>query len=119
MHPDNGIGCNAEDEVADPDSVFHYWASVLRARKKLQEVLIYGDLKLLDREHPRIFVYERKSGNERVMVACNFTQEEARWSLENLKCVAAVILSTHDRTREYFGGKEIVLEPFEAWALLL
>ena len=42
MHPDYENGVNAEDEVADPDSVFHYWASVLIARKKFKEVLIYG-----------------------------------------------------------------------------
>lgn len=119
MHPDYENGVNAEDEVADPNSVFHYWASVLTARKKFKEVLVYGEFKLLDRENPDIFAFERRSGNEKVVVACNFTQEEQRWFIENFERAAGVVLSTHGRANDYFQGNEIVLQPFEAWAISL
>lgn len=119
MHPDYRIGVNAEDEVADPNSVFCYWASVLTARKKFREVLIYGDFKLLDHRNPKIFAYERKSGNERVLVACNFAEEEQRWFIENFEGITEVVLSTHGRAKDYFRGSEVVLQPFEAWAISL
>ena len=71
---------NAGAELADPDSVFAYYQKLIALRKQYP-VFVDGDFTLLEEEHPRLFVYERALGAERMLVVCNFGDEATPWSL--------------------------------------
>ncbi|CZT11508.1 probable alpha-glucosidase (maltase) [Rhynchosporium graminicola] len=118
MHPDYKYGVNAEDQLADPTSVFRYWASVLAARKKFKDVIIYGDFKLLDHDNQNLLAYERNFEEEKIVVVCNFSDKKHSYKLDTAG-TAEIVLSSHLRKLQHFFEQEILLEPYEAWAIRL
>lgn len=66
---------NAKQEVSDPDSVFSYYKKLIRLRHE-NEIIVYGDYKLLAPEDEALFIYTRMLGTQRLMVLCNFTEKE-------------------------------------------
>lgn len=71
---------NARDELADPNSVFHYYQQLLRLRKK-HKVMVYGDYFPLCEEHPSVYAYLRRYKGETLAVVLNFFGEPARIQL--------------------------------------
>ncbi|KAI0083902.1 glycoside hydrolase family 13 protein [Irpex rosettiformis] len=71
VNDDYTEGWNVEAENADSDSVLSFWKKAIHARKK-NEVLIYGDFKLLLREHPTVFAYKRTLEGVTATVLLNF-----------------------------------------------
>lgn len=66
---------NVEAALADKESIFYHYKHLIALRKKL-DVITTGDFNLLFEDHPKIFAYERRSENEKVVVLCNFSSEE-------------------------------------------
>lgn len=50
VHPDFDKW-NAEAQLADPDSAFHYWQRILGLRKQYKDIFVYGDFEMLDVEN--------------------------------------------------------------------
>ena len=64
----NYTAINAESELADPDSVFHYYRKLIALRKQYP-VFVEGDFTLLEAEHPCLFVYRRTWQGKALLVA--------------------------------------------------
>lgn len=64
---------NAADALRDPDSTYHYMQHLLRLRKQTL-AFVYGDYEDLAPEHPSLFLYTRTLGEERYLVALNFSR---------------------------------------------
>ena len=71
---------NAENRLADPNSVFYTYATLIRLRKQY-EVFVKGDFTLLEKDHPHLFVYQRHYQHENLLVVCNFGGTATEWSL--------------------------------------
>ena len=102
---------NAAAALADPDSIFYYYQKLIRLRKA-HPVFAEGDFALVDAGSEQTFAYLRRTEEERLLVACNFTGEQVpfRWP-------------------EGFSGAELLisncgvpedgtLRPYEAFMLL-
>ena len=76
----NYIEINAEKELADENSVFHYYRKLIELRKNY-EIIVYGNYELILKEDTRVFAYVRSLGDERLLVVCNFSDEETAVSL--------------------------------------
>ena len=70
----NYVTINAEAQVKDPDSVFHYYKKLIRLRKTY-DVFRSGTFTLLCPEDEKIFAYTRDTEQEHLLVVCNFTDE--------------------------------------------
>jgi oligo-1,6-glucosidase len=82
---------NAKEELADPNSVFHYYRKMIELRSK-SPVLIYGDYKDLDPQNPDIFAYTRSLGTEKYLIVLNFSGSPTTCTLpEGLKAGAMKI----------------------------
>jgi oligo-1,6-glucosidase len=66
---------NVEAALADKESIFYHYKHLIALRKKL-DVITTGEFNLLFEDHPKIFAYERRSENEKVVVLCNFSKGE-------------------------------------------
>lgn len=76
---------NVLDEMADPDSVLNFYKKIIQLRNQ-NEALIYGGYKLYLPEHPQLFVYGRRLGDERFVVIINLSKEFASADLpENVQ----------------------------------
>ena len=70
----NYTAINAADEVADAGSVFHYDQALIRLRKQYP-IFSEGDFTLLFADHPALFAYQRRLGDQVMTVLCNFYEE--------------------------------------------
>ncbi|MDR1096055.1 MAG: alpha-glucosidase [Spirochaetaceae bacterium] len=72
---------NAEDQIADPHSVFSFYRKLIALRKNspARDLIVYGRYNLLLPGDERLYVYERslEGGRpaQRLLVLCNFTAE--------------------------------------------
>lgn len=85
---------NAKEQLSRKDSVFYFYKKLIRLRKEY-DIIPYGTYQLLLPEDPDLFVYERKLGEERLLVICNFSEKELSYevpeefSAENAKLLMA------------------------------
>ncbi len=66
----NYLDINAEDVLADKDSVFYFYRELLAFRKK-EKTLIYGDWKIIESQSSDLFIYERFDSNCNILVMLN------------------------------------------------
>ena len=71
---------NAEAELADPDSVFHYYQKLIALRKEY-DIFRDGWFELLDPDNEKVFAYTRDTENAHMLVVCNFTAQTLDWKL--------------------------------------
>lgn len=105
---------NAEAEMANPDSVFHYYKKLIALRKKY-DIVVYGSYELLLADDPNLYVYTRKLDEEQLLVLCNFTEEERKVTLpeEFMDSACEVLISNYGRCE----GEVQSLAPYEALVL--
>ncbi len=63
---------NAEQALADQDSIFHYYRKLIQLRKQ-HEIIVYGSFDMLYEAHTDIFAYIRTLGAEKLLVVTNFS----------------------------------------------
>ncbi len=66
---------NAEAEVADPDSVFHYYRKLigLRRNSPYSDLIVYGSFELLEPDDEQLFAYLRRLDGRTLVIACNLS----------------------------------------------
>lgn len=67
---------NAQSQVGDPDSVFSFYQRLIRLRRTYP-VIVHGDFTLLMPDDRQVFAYTRQHEGRTLLVACNFSCEEA------------------------------------------
>ena len=97
---------NAEAELADPDSVFHYYRRLIALRKRY-DVFRDGRFTLLCPEDPQIFAYTRDTDAAHMLVVCNFSGAEAAFSLPEAFRHAETLIAN-------YPGEPEPLRPWEA-----
>ena len=107
----NYLSINAEDEKKKPDGVFACYQKLIRLRKEM-DIVVYGEFRGLMEESDSIYAYERLWKGERLLVVCNFTEEEQACPLLEDAGQAEEIISN------YKEHKACVLQPYEARVLL-
>jgi oligo-1,6-glucosidase len=63
---------NAQQALADPDSIFHYYRQLISLRQSWP-VLVKGDYSLLLPKHSALFAYTRQLNEVTLLVLCNFS----------------------------------------------
>ena len=69
---------NAEKNLADPDSLYHYYQKLIRLRKNpdYKDILVYGTLTPYLPEEKKLMAYIRQLDGRRILVAGNYDSEE-------------------------------------------
>lgn len=101
---------NAKKELADPDSVFHYYQRLIALRKQ-EKIMVYGTYELLLPDNESLYVYTRTLEKERLLVLCNFTKEEQAYELSEEFAEGKVLIGNY---RDKTDKKAIDLKPYEA-----
>jgi oligo-1,6-glucosidase len=66
---------NAAQALADPQSVYHYYAA-MTALRRAHPALVYGDYDDRLPDHPQVFAYTRSLADETLLIALNFSDVE-------------------------------------------
>ena len=108
----NHTTINAESQVGDPDSVFSFYQKLIRLRKTYP-VIVHGDFTLLMPEDRQVFAYTRQYEGKTLLVACNFSCEEA--ALDELAATRGEMLAAnYDEP-----GDKTTLRPWEVRVTLV
>jgi oligo-1,6-glucosidase len=109
---ENYTEINAEDELADPDSVFSYYQKLVRLRHE-NPVIVYGTFVPLLPDDENIYAYRRVYDDKILTVACNWSDQEIPCDVfESGKGDANVLICN------YKTHKDGVLQPYEARVIL-
>ena len=74
----NYLTINAAAEEKNPDSILNFYRKLLKFRKE-NPVVLCGSYHELLPESNELFVYERVSDNERLLVICSFSNKQVRF----------------------------------------
>ena len=64
---------NAEDQVNDPDSVYHYYRKLI-ALRHTHDVIVYGEFVPMLEEDPNVYASARVLDGKRLTVLLNWTE---------------------------------------------
>lgn len=109
----NHTDVNAEEELADEDSIFRHYQKLIRLRKDL-DVIAYGDFAPLDQKNAQILAYRRSYEGHTLLVVSNFYGRPVKWTCpEELEGYSCILSNYPDSKVE----KEMELRPFESVVL--
>lgn len=102
---------NAASEINDPDSVFNYYHKLIQLRHE-HEIIVYGKFVPLLEDDPNIYAYARELDGKKLLVACNWTKDEA-------PCTLFDDTNGTELISNYKEHKKGALQPYEARVVLL
>lgn len=102
---------NVATEDMDSNSILNHFRSMVKLRKE-NDLLIYGDYKILQAEHPEIYAYTRELNNNKMLVLLNFTDHNSNIELPEIKMINEVLINNY----KTFVVKDntIQLKPYQA-----
>ena len=79
----NYVTINAKAQLADPNSVFHYYKKLIALRRNSQwsDTIVYGSYDLLDPEHEAVYAYTRTGETGKLLVVCNLSDKEVDFTV--------------------------------------
>jgi oligo-1,6-glucosidase len=102
--------------LKDSESIYYYYKELNRLRKE-HDIIVYGTYDLILDEHEQIYAYTRTLGEEKLVILCNFTGENAAFTLpENLHFESSSLLIGNYENHLVENGK---LKPYEAKVYIL
>ncbi|GAM12918.1 alpha,alpha-phosphotrehalase [Mesobacillus selenatarsenatis] len=106
---------NVENALADKNSVFYHYKTLIQLRKQY-DIITYGDYQLLLEEHPDIFAYVRNGQNEKLLVVNNFYGKDTIFELPDSVDAdgyqAEILLSNYEDSTSDISA--INLRPYES-----
>lgn len=99
---------NAKTQVNDPNSIFSCYKKLIQLRKDYP-VFVDGKFTLLLEEDENIFAYQRKNGEQTLVVVCNFFDKTVEMPLVEECGEMEVLFGNYEEI-----GDVAVLRPYEA-----
>lgn len=104
---------NAAEQLARPDSVFHYYKRLIALRHSL-ELIVYGHYELLLPDDPDLFVYRRYLDERELLVVCNLSERERTYH-PDARFAGGNVLIQNLPGHDVSDG---VLAPYEAYVIM-
>ena len=110
---------NAKQALEDEDSIFYHYQKLIQLRKQYQ-IITDGEYRLLEEEHPELFVYERVLEHEKLLVINNFYGKTVKLSLPEmvLEDYEIELLLVNNKNEQELKA-EMQVEPYESMVYLL
>ena len=88
----NYLSINSVESLKNPNSIYHYYQTLIRLRKQY-EIVVYGSYELLLPEDEDVFAYSRTLRNEKLLVLCNFKPHDVDFTVsEKFTSLSAKLL---------------------------
>lgn len=102
---------NVQAEEENPQSVLNHFKKMTALRTN-NEVLIYGEYELIQKEHKQVYAYTRSLDNQHMMVLLNFSDTEAAVGINDLHTYGDPLINNYDSFEK--TGTSAVLKPYQA-----
>lgn len=114
----NHVTINAAAELADPDSVLHFFKRVVALRKQHTE-LVYGTFRLLAPDNPQVFAYLREGVDARYLAVFNFSLQPATLNPGTALPRTEPLLHNYPSPAAFGKNRTLELRPYEGILYLL
>ena len=106
---------NAEQQLADPDSIFHHYRRLIALRHEVPAI-VHGVFELLLAEHDQIWAFTRTTSESSILLLANCSSEPVQIPTDGLpdRSGAELLLGTHPQAPE-----SSTLAPWESRVLLV
>jgi len=101
---------NAEDQVSDPDSVYHYYRRLIELRHT-HDMIVYGEFVPLLEDDPDVYAYARVLDGKRLTVLLN-------WTDRKVPCALSAADTGEELISNYPSHQPGLLQPYEARVFL-
>jgi len=108
---------NVAAQRDDPGSVLAHYRRLIALRKR-HEVIVHGRFVPCLEDHPQVWAYAREGNNRRLSVLCNISSDPARAEVPPGLAVRGTGLIATAGPRDAIAPGPILLEPWEAVAVL-
>lgn len=102
---------NAKQCLQDENSIFNHYKKLIDIRKN-NDTIIYGDYKLLCEDDENIFAYVRELNGDKILVVCNFYDNDVEFKFEGDFNYSKVLLSNYNDSSKMI--EKLKLRPYEA-----
>ena len=111
---------NAEQALADPNSVFYFYQRLIELRKTVP-VITRGDYRDLLPSHPAIFAYQRQDDQQILLCINNYYGQEQEWMLPEELALdkARYLLGNYAGIEQQSVLAHQVLRPYETRVILI
>lgn len=103
------VNVNAEEQ--NEESVLNHFKKMTALRTN-NDVLVYGDYKLIQKEHKQIYAFTRTLDKDEVLILLNFSENEASFTLDNLAAYSEIKINNYLELAH--TESEITLKPYQA-----
>lgn len=107
---------NVAAQEGDPNSVLNHFRRMARLRNE-NKLLVYGEYKLLQEEHPSIYAYTRSWEGQKWLVVLNFSASESAFEYEIGSAISNILINNYEEL--VVSGKTINLKAYQAVILKL
>ncbi|WP_162146829.1 glycoside hydrolase family 13 protein [Acholeplasma granularum] len=104
---------NVKDQMNDSSSIWSYYQKLFSLRRfsKYSNTLIYGTYEMIHKDDPNLFIYLRKSDNEKILVMGSFSSQNQSFDTSNYPILEVIIQNYDDISIE---NQIINLRPYES-----
>ncbi|WP_338778064.1 alpha-glucosidase [Metabacillus sp. FJAT-52054] len=103
---------NVEKQMADPDSVYHFFKDLIKIRKE-NEVFVYGDYDLILPEDKQIYAYTRTLGSQKALIISNISSKPAFYQYSALPLSSEALLISNYECALHKHMTSETLKPYE------
>lgn len=105
----NYVWLNAQNQINDPHSIYHYYQKMIAILKE-NEVVQYGDYQEYFDDSDQVYIYQRQYHGHTLYVLCNFKEPTFTFDASFIDKEAKVILANYDNpTRGILRAYEAVV----------
>lgn len=102
---------NVEQNLKDPESIYHYYRQMIELRKST-DTLIYGSYDLIAEDHDQVYAYTRTLEDDRYFIVVNMFDQQTTLDLSSDMTFAELKMSNY-RVHDALNSN-MTLRPFEA-----
>ncbi|BCG57067.1 glycoside hydrolase family 13 protein [Paenibacillus sp. URB8-2] len=109
---------NAEQQLNDPDSIYHYYKKLISLRREYP-IILWGIYELILNDHKHIYAYTRRMEEQTLLVINNFSGEAQRFVWDGISAYfnRQRLIGNYSPSGELSENME--LRPYEAAVYLL
>ncbi|MCO7175733.1 alpha-glucosidase [Sporolactobacillus kofuensis] len=107
---------NVEQNLKDPDSIFHTYKKLIRLRLE-NPLVVWGEYTLIEDTPENVFAYVRSYADEKWLIVANFDHQKNTLALSDYGMQDDVLISNYPLSRVDLNHYE--LKPYEAFAIKL
>lgn len=87
---------NVDKQNSNPNSALNHFRRMTQVRKE-NEVLVYGDYEIIQKEHPTVYAFIRTLGTDKMLVLLNFSDESSTISLTEFDNTNKTIINNYEK----------------------